>query len=254
MARETSSVIGRRWWLVLLQVLLVTAPLAAQRGGFRFVPTEGNVLYDGRVTLVRLWYPYYGGWAFDWPDMERNFGMILSELTSIPMNPNGSNVLRMDDPELLKYPIAYLSEPGYWHPSDSEVLALRAWIQKGGFLIVDDFHFPNEWAVFEEAMSRVLPNGRIVPLALEKSIFHTFFEIQTLDLPYPGSLGQRGLMGEFFAIHEDNEPRKRIQVIINYNMDIGDYMEYRAGSRYPVDTTNEAYKFGVNYMIYGLTR
>ena len=65
---------------------------------------------------------------------------------------------------------------------------------------------------------------------------------------------QRGLIGEFYGIYEDNDPRKRMQVVINYNMDIGDYMEYRAGSRYPVDTTNEAYKFGVNYMIYGLTR
>jgi hypothetical protein len=239
---------------VLLQVALVAVPLAAQRGGWRFQPVIGALPYDGRVTLVRLWYPYYEGWAFDWPSMERNFGMILDELTSMPINMDGSNVLKMDDPELMKYTIAYLSEPGYWHPSDAEVLGLRTWIQKGGFLIVDDFHFPNEWAVFEHAMARVLPEGRIVPLSLEQGIFHTFFEIKSLDLPYPGSLGQRGLIGEFYGIYEDNDPRKRMQVVINFNMDIGDYMEYRAGSRYPVDTTNEAYKFGVNYMIYGLTR
>jgi hypothetical protein len=36
-------------------------------------------------------------------------------------------------------------------------------------------------------------------------------------------------------------------------MDIGDYMEHSATGFYAVDPTNEAYKFGVNYVIYGLT-
>jgi hypothetical protein len=245
--------LGRRWWIVILQIALVAVPLAAQRGGWRFRAEIGALPYDGRFTIVRLWYPYYEGWAFDWPDMERNFGLILSDLTAIPVNPNGSNILRMDDPELFKYPQAYLSEPGYWHPSDAEVLGLRTWLEKGGFLFVDDFHYANEWGVFEVAMSRVLPQGQIVRLGLEHPIFHTFFEIKSLDLPYPGS-NRAGLIGEFYGIHEDNDPRKRLMVVINYNMDIGDYMEYRAGSRYPVDPTSEAYKFGVNYVIYGLTR
>jgi hypothetical protein len=240
---------------VLLQVALVVAPLAAQRGGFRSPRFIDTVPYDGRFTITRLWYPYYAGWSFDYPDMEQNFGAILDDLTSIRMNPRVGNILRMDDPELFKFPVAYLSEPGYWYPSDEEVANLRAYIQKGGFLFVDDFHYPNEWAVFEQAMVRVLPNAEIVRLDLSHPVFHTFFEIKTLDLPYPGFAGRsNGLMGEFYAIHQDNDPRQRIMVIINYNMDIGDYMEYRPGSRYPVDPTSEAYKFGVNYVIYGLTR
>ena len=42
-------------------------------------------------------------------------------------------------------------------------------------------------------------------------------------------------------------------VVINYNMDIGDYMEHSGTGFYLVDPTNEAFKFGVNYVIYGLT-
>jgi hypothetical protein len=60
-------------------------------------------------------------------------------------------------------------------------------------------------------------------------------------------------MGEFFGIYEDNDASKRLAVVINYNMDIGDYMEHSARGFYPVDPTNEAFKFGVNYVIYGLT-
>ena len=38
---------------------------------------------------------------------------------------DGSNVLTLDDPALFDYPIAYMSEPGYWTMSDEEVKGLR---------------------------------------------------------------------------------------------------------------------------------
>ena len=154
---------------------------------------------------------------------------------------------------MLRYPLAYLSEPGYWYPSDSEVLGLRTYIEKGGFVIIDDFHFENEWQVFEAAIRRVLPKGRIVRLDRNHQVFNSFFSIKSLEVPYPGPLGERGLIGEFYGIHEANDTAKRLMVVINYNMDIGDYMEHSGRGFYAVDPTNEAFKFGVNYFIYGLT-
>lgn len=245
-------------WLVGLLLVLAVLPLAAQRRGFGggrgFTPAPAAFPYDGKFAIVRLWYPHYGGWAFDYPDMEQNLNLILPEITAITPSPTGGNVLRMDDPELMKFPIAYLSEPGYWYPSDAEVEGLRTYIAKGGFLIVDDFHFQNEWNVFEVAMTRVLPNARITRLDLSHPIFNTFFAIKTLDVPYPGRLGEQGLMGEFYGIYENNDPTKRLSVIINYNMDIGDYMEHSGQGLYAVDPSNEAYKFGINYLMYGMTR
>ena len=158
--------------------------------------------------------------------MEQNLTLILNELTLLRTRTDGSNILRMDDPELLKFPIAYLSEPGYWYPSDSEAAGLRTYLAKGGFLIVDDFHFAEEWRVFEAAMRKVLPDGRIDRLELSHPVFNTFFSIKSLDVPYPGRLGENGLMGEFYGIHEGNDPANRLMVVINYNMDIGDYMEH----------------------------
>lgn len=240
--------------VIAVAALLVALSASAQRGRFRFTPPPGaSVPYDGRFTIVRLWYPHYDGWSYDYPEMEQNFTAILTDLTAVPARPVGSNILRMDDPELMKYPIAYLSEPGYWYPTDAEAQGLRTYLAKGGFLIVDDFHFENEWLVFEAAMKTVLPGARIERLTKEHPVFHSFFSIESLDIPYPGRFGQRGLMGEFYGIHQDNDPSKRLAVVINYNMDIGDYMEHSGTGFYPVDPTNEAYKFGVNYIIYGLT-
>ena len=74
----------------------------------------------------------------------------------------------------------------------TEALALRAYLQKGGFLIVDDFKvqgfgggFGNGgggWPVFEENMKRVLPGVRFYEMNASHPIYHTFFEIPSLDI------------------------------------------------------------------------
>lgn len=98
----------QRWLVLALLVALVSAvlPLAAQRGGRRFggfggfVPMPGANPYDGKFAIVRLWYPSYPGWSYDYPDMEQHLNLILPEITAITPSPTGGNVLRMDDPEL----------------------------------------------------------------------------------------------------------------------------------------------------------
>jgi hypothetical protein len=248
-----------RYGIVVAVAVTLLAPLSAQRRGGRFgfdaqLRPAGAVEYDGRFTIVRLWYPYYGGWSYDYPDMEQNLTLIMNELTFLRVRPDGSKILRMDDPELMRFPVAYLSEPGYWYPSDSEAASLRTYLAKGGFLIVDDFHFQEEWNVFEAAMKKVLPEARIDRLQLSHPVFTTFFEIKSLDVPYPGRLGENGLMGEFYGIHEKNDPANRLMVVINYNMDVGDYIEHSGRGWYAVAPTNEAFKFGVNYFMYGSMR
>jgi hypothetical protein len=244
--------------LVLLVALTVSMQAGAQRGGRRFgfgamLRGDSQVPYDGRFVIVRLRYAHYPGWSYDYPEMEQNLTLILKDITALRTRPDGSNILAMDDPQLLDFPIAYLSEPGYWYPTDSEARGLQAYLAKGGFRIVDDFHFEREWQVFHAAMRKVLPDARIDRLDRSHPVFNSFFSIRSLDVPYPGRLGEQGLMGEFFGIHEGNDPARRLMVVINYNMDIGDYMEHSGQGWYSVDPTNEAFKFGVNYFIYGLT-
>ena len=69
--------------VLIVVALTLLVPLAAQRrDGRRFgvAPRALNpVEYDGRFTIVRLWYPYYGGWSYDYPDMEQNLTLILNE-------------------------------------------------------------------------------------------------------------------------------------------------------------------------------
>ena len=241
----------RRIVLVFLLAVLSSSGLAAQRRfGRMFI--EPNVPYDGRFTFARIRYTVYGrsGWEFDYPAMERNLMSMMKEVTSLRPHVTGSNIHTFDDPELLKYPIAYLSEPGYWHPSDSEAEGLRTYLAKGGFLIVDDF-MRSEWRNFEEQIRRVLPGVRIERLDVTNPVFDTFFRIESLDMAYPHD---PFLKAEFFGIYENNDPARRLIAVINYNNDIGDYMEWSAEGFWPVNITNEAYKLAINYIVYGLTR
>ena len=58
----------------------------------------------------------------------------------------------------------------------------------------------------------------------------------------------------FRGLFEDNDPSGRLLMIVNYNTDISQFWEWSSTGFRPIDETNEAYKLGVNYVMYGLTR
>lgn len=248
----------RLLWAVVAVVLAVPLVAAAQRRGFGGFGGFGrnwvmpNVDYDGRFILARVRYTSGGSWRADYPDMERNLMEMLQELTSMRPNVEETNVYTLDDPDLLKYPVIYLTEPGSWLPTPDEAKGLRNFSDKGGFVIIDDFHSPREWAVFEYGLRQVWPEAQIVPLERDHPIFNSFFRIASLEVPDVEPYNQ---YGQFYGIYEDNDPSKRLTAVINYQMDLGDYVEWAQSSRaYSFEPTNEAYKFMINYVLYGLSR
>jgi hypothetical protein len=246
--------------LAVLAMLAVVTGAHGQRRGRRAPVEYGeNVPYDGRFTFVRIRYADgnqgLGGfgreppWSHDYPRAERHFTKLLDELTTARPNMVGSNILTLDDPELFKFPVAYMSEPGFWVPDEKEQAGLRQYLLKGGFLIVDDFA-GNHWFNFESQMRKVLPEARIVPLTAAHPIFDSFYRIESLDYSHP----YYGVQSQFLGIFEDNDPAKRLLMIINYNNDVGEYWEWSDSGAFPIDLSNTAYKLGINYIVYALTR
>ena len=227
-------------------------------------PAQGayrlDLEYDGQLTFVRLRWNSggfsrgFGGgaaWNHDLPRAEQHLGLILRELTLAGIRTDGSRILALDDPELFKYPIAFMWEPGFWNLTDAEAISFRAWLTKGGFAVFEDFDGPAQWSVFEAQMRRVLPDGRLVRLDKSHPIFDSFFRVKDIDaIVHPMS----GIRPSYFGIFEDNDPSKRLMVVANFDNDVPEYWEWSGEGLYPFDTSNEAYKLGVNYFIYGLTR
>jgi Domain of unknown function (DUF4159) len=256
--------------VALIVLLSVALAVYAQRGfggfGGRWVPfkIEPNLQYDGRFTFVRVkyetapggyWWRGLPSWAHGYPIAEQNLMRIMNEVSFLGAHDETINTLTLDDPELFKYPVAYIIEVSWWTLTDREAAALRTYIEKGGFVIVDDFKQPGDfgspgWEPFEANMKRVLPNVRFYEMQATHPIFHAFFEIDDLDIiPQAYNYGKPIFRG----VYEDNDPNKRLQMIINYNTDVSQFWEWSGTGLRPIDQTNEAYKLGVNYIVYGLT-
>jgi hypothetical protein len=225
-------------------------------------PGEPKVEYDGRFAFVRVRYgppvDTRGGgrfrreptWMHDFPRADFHFMKILDEITFVRTYIDEGTIVTLDDPDLMMFPIAYMSEPGFWTMSDAELAGLQNYLLKGGFIIFDDFrgnHIDN--LIFQ--MRRVVPGAEFRKLDVSHPIFHSFFEIKELD-PDSGYYAQAGPT-EWLGIFEDNDPQKRLLAIANNNHDLGELWEFSDTGYVPVDLSNEAYKFGVNYVIYGMT-
>jgi uncharacterized protein DUF4159 len=255
--------------IVLLTIVIAgaaTAAVAQRFGGFARGPfwVRPNVKYDGRFTFVRVnyttmpggyWYGGWPAWAHGYPLAEQNLMRIMTEITNLSPRVEEINTLALDDPELFKYPIAYIIEVGWQELTDREAAALRTYLAKGGFVIVDDFKVRGYmggggWDVFADNMKRALPDARFVDMDASHPIFHSFFEIDSLDIIPQAYIAGRPI---FRGLYEDNDRTKRLQMIVNYNTDISQFWEWSGTGLRPIDQTNEAYKLGVNYIIYGLT-
>ena len=226
-------------------------------------PFQADRPYDGRVTFTRIQFSNGGGglsgfgrrgrgeppWAHDHPRADRNFSSIMGELTEIDTDEDNYRVLRMDDPEVFKYPIIYVVEVGSWGPSREEVDALGEFLLKGGFMIVDDFR-DRQINQLQAILAAALPGHEIVQVPDDHEIFDSFYYIEDPHSLIPPYGGNRPL---YLGVYEDNDPTKRLMAILNYNNDIAEYWEFSDRGFYPIDLSNEAYQFGVNYFMYALT-
>ena len=105
-------------------------------------PLPSQEMQDRRFTFVRLRWgrgsTFSGGmssaWNHDYPRAEQHLSQILKEVTFIDPHTEGALILALDDPDLFKYPIAYMWEPGFWSLTDREADRFREYLLKGGFL------------------------------------------------------------------------------------------------------------------------
>lgn len=229
-----------------LQLAVPEAP--SERHEFTFA----RAAYSGRG---RNW--GWASWATDYPKADRQFLIGVKRLTRIDAK-SGEHPVRLDDPELLRYPFLYAVEVGRMALDEPEVAGLRRYLAAGGFLLVDDFWGSREWAVFEDQIRRVLPGRPIVDLPLDHPVFHTVYDIKEL-LQVPNV--RNGMMGGPYSERDGFEPfcrgivdeRGRLVVMIVWNSDLGDAWEWAENPYYPLDRSTFAYQLGINAIVYAMT-
>lgn len=234
---------------------------AADRAGVPPALQSLNVAYNGKYEITRIRYTanergnyeFFGDrlqvWEHDYPRAERHMARILAEVTSIVPDLDASNIFFADDPNLDRFPYVYHCEAGFWGPTDKEVVGMRNFMLKGGFVIFDDFR-GEDWENFIVQLGRVLPGIRPIQLDVTHPIFHVFFDVKELPTVAPTF---RRYPPIFYGLFENNDPKGRMMAIVDYNNDVSEYWEWSGTGMFALDLTNEAYKLGANYVIYAMT-
>ena len=240
-----------------------------QRSG---VPTwEFDANFPGDTfTFVRIryrssHYGWGGGWATDYRDSDLNFSLRLHQLTSLHVNPEPI-VLDLTDEELLDHPFIYIVEPGGLRFRDAEVVALRRYLDNGGFLMIDDFWGEQEWRNLEMEMGRVFPKREFKEVPLKHQIFQCVYQLKekpqvpSIDFAWRGR--HHGITWEprasdtsvphYRAIEDDDG---RIMVFACHNTDLGDGWEREGENEWYFEefSVKKAYPLGINIVTYALT-
>jgi len=269
----------RRLITVFISLCLITGLAFAQRqrgGGRHNKPADsGPAVYDnnipklekdlsGRFTFARIrfdtlqyahLYEYNlklgdGGppWSHDYPVAGRHLMKIIAETSKADVTLDVNEpIFSFDNPELFKYPFVYLCEIGFMNLKDEEIKGMREYLLRGGFIMVDDFRSPGQFANLQMHLKRAVPELELKKLDLSHPIFNCFFSIKTLDLP---PVYGPYYAPEFWGLEDETG---RLMMIANYNYDASDYWQFSDNPFRPIEETNEAYKFGVNYIMYALT-
>lgn len=270
----------------LVAILLAVSSAEAQRWGRRryVEPMERDIFPGNAFTFCRIQYDsasrggrrWGPGWTTDYPEADENLSLRLSQLTTLNVNRTEAGKLkhvtvRLDEEDLFEYPFIYMSEVSGMILSVVEQERLRAYLLRGGFLMVDDFWGDHAWDNWEYEIAQVLPPDEypIVDIPLDHELFHIVFDVT--EVPQVPSIRYYNVWRETGITYEDwfsydrygHEPRcrgifdknGRLMLVTMHNTDLGDGWE-REGVNYEYFkefSAKKAYPMGINIVVYAMT-
>lgn len=277
----------KKWlcYLLFLFILVPHVPTGAQEESMILGALEepaDNHLGEHEFILARGKYTNYkreglsgygyrrrnrDWWQTDFDDADQNLLRGVRRYTTLDTSSQSYKVLSLTAPELFEYPVLYINMkrvPLYsgngpnFNPK--EAAALREYMLRGGFVMLDDFWGPEHWQDFLVELAKIFPERKPERLETSHPIFHCFFDIDEIR-QVPG----RGVTWNFswgFILDNPDYPttvsgifddRGRLMMVVNFNTDLGDGWEHTFDPFYPTRYCNEAYKQGINYIIYALS-
>jgi hypothetical protein len=224
--------------------------------------------FDGGFMYCRAF--YRGGWSTDYPGADHNFSVRLAELTRVAVKFGESRqphhvVVSLRDPLLFRCPILFMTNAGSGEFTSEEIVRLREFFLKGGFLWVDDSWGSVQWRRWVSQISRVLPPGEFpifdVPQAhpMMRLLYHVEAIPQIPNIGFwsgtGGATSENGRDSAEVYVKGIQDARGRLMVLVTHNTDISDTWE-REGEE-PREYFNRfaptGYAIGVNIVLYALT-
>ena len=144
-------------------------------GGFQFCRVAFNSDFRGDG----------GNWSVDYPRADINLSIRLAELTKAYVNLDDGGepiplLVRLTDDVMFECPFIMMTEVGSAAINEEEAARLRLYLQKGGFLWVDDFWGSYAWEWWVGQFSKVLPPAEYPIVDLQPN--HPLFSVAVPDL------------------------------------------------------------------------
>ena len=167
------------------------------------------------------------------------------------------------DDSLFRCRFVHIEDAGTARFSGDDVLQLREYLLKGGFLWSDDFWGTRAWRVWESEIGRVLPAERypIVDIPVTHGMFQTIYPVKRiLQVPAisrwrrSSDTSERGWDSATVNTRGIFDDKGRVMVLMTHNTDISDTWE-REGEdvEYFYRFSPEGYAIAINVMLYVMT-
>jgi len=192
-------------------------------------------------------------WHHDYPDGDTMFPTSLGRLTTTQTSPESYQIVDIDSKDLFLYPFIYMSEPGYLNLLPGDVKNLREYLDRGGFLLMDDFRGnQSDNSQFENMMlqmKKLYPDREMKPVPPSHPIFHLVYDLNSAEMLPPYRMFNSGEL-QFFGI---SDAKGNLQVMIDFNNDISEYWQALDVGSCSIHEAGTAVELGVNYAVYAMT-
>lgn len=210
------------------------------------------------------------GWRTDYPWGERHLMMRLSELTKTRVSAETPDMphswlVRLSDEAIFNCSFVMASDVGTIGLTEEEAAGLRLYLEKGGFLWVDDFWGEAAWAQWTRELGKAMPPSEypIEDVPLSDPIFRTMFEVtkvpQVTSIRFWRAMGgrstsERGAESAVAHLRAIRDRHGRIICVMTHNTDMSDSFEREAEDpQFFYQFSPDGYALGINIMLYALT-
>jgi len=189
--------------------------------------------------IARLQYDGGGDWYND-PEVIPNLVRFIKKYVNIDLEEKQA-IVKPSSKDIFKYPIIYMTGHGNVYFSEIDAKNLREYLERGGFLYVDDDYGLDSY--FRREIKKVFPDKELEEIPLNHPIFNIYWKFDKLP-----------------KIHQhDGKPPKaygifigdRLVLLYTYESNISDGWTDRHGD--PIEVQETALKFGMNIVLYALT-
>ena len=177
----------------------------------------------------------------------RNLNDFLARSTRIDVEVQSYLIVELGSDQVFEHPFAYISEPGEMLLTDQEVLNLRDFVERGGFVLVDDFDGPVQWAQFESQVRRAFPARPMVPLPLDHEVWTSHIPLENLQ-----AMSEHVPGGEitYYGLFNDDGA---LAIMAGLNNDLANFWDWYSDGRMPLKPSTDAFRLGSNAVVYSLT-